>query len=173
MSLSEIALSHVGQMEITGNKGFVDPEFEKRMREVGFQSGHSWCVYFAELCAKEAFPDRYTEFDKLFTPNAMATLERFRKAGYKIHTEPKADTVVIWQKYHKGEPQFVQDGNTTWWLGHAGICVKAVNSWIFNSVEGNTNDGGSREGDRVAHKFGRKCLAKVTTGLKVVGFIEI
>lgn len=173
MTLSEAAFSHLGQKEIKGNQGFHDPEFEKRMKEVGFQKGHSWCVYFTELCAKETHPERHDEFDKLFTPNAMATIDKFRKAGYTIHTTPKKDTIVIWQKYKNGEPEFIQDGKTKWYLGHAGICVNVKNSWIFDAVEGNTNAAGSREGEEVARKIGRKCLAKVGNGLKVVGFIEL
>ena len=44
-----IAESYVGQQEITSNKGFKTPAFQKKMQDCGWKVGHAWCSYFAEL----------------------------------------------------------------------------------------------------------------------------
>lgn len=173
MYLHEIAEKYIGQQEVGNNEKWKDATFTDKMRKVGHLSGHSWCVYFTELCAKEWKPEKFKEYDKLFTPNAVQTLRNFEKAGYTIHKLPKLNTICIWQKYKNGEPEYIQDGKTKWYLGHAGIPCKIENSWIFDAIEGNTDAEGSREGQEVAYKQNRKCLAEVENGLKVIGFIEI
>lgn len=164
MKVVEIAEGYIGQTEKPGNMGFNDADFEKKMEEVGFQKTHAWCAYFSELVFKEAYPELFGELDKLFSASAVATFANFRDAGYKIHALPKMGTLVIFQKMKDNVPQ---------WQGHAAICVSVQdNKWVFESVEGNTNDGGGREGYIVAKRT-RKTLADVSNGLKIIGFVDI
>lgn len=163
MSPSEVAIKYIGQTEKPGNMGFNDEEFEAKMKAVGFKRSHAWCAYFAELVFKEAYPEKFKELDKLFSASAVKTYKNFRDAGYPMHNTPEKDCLVIWQMHKNGKPQ---------WQGHAGIVVRVEpNNWIFESVEGNTNDGGGREGYIVAMRS-RRHLAKVDNGLKVLGFIS-
>lgn len=163
MKQIEIAEKYVGQKEIKGNMGFVDADFDRKMREVGFQDGHAWCAYAAELVFKEAYPERFDEFDKLFSASAVQTFKNAQRLGYKISPTPIKGALVIWQKIKAGVPQ---------WQGHAGICGNVVDGWIFESYEGNTNPAGSREGERFAKK-NRKHLAYVNNGLRILGFVVI
>lgn len=164
MSPSEIAAKYIGQTEKPGNMGFNDAEFDVKMKKVGFQKTHAWCAYFAELVFKEAYPDKFEELDRLFSASAVQTFRNFRDAGYLIHNLPQKDCLVIWQMQKDGKPQ---------WSGHAGIVADVQdNKWIFESIEGNTNDGGGREGYIVARRL-RKHLAEVKDGLKILGFIQI
>lgn len=163
MRPSEIALKYLGQTEKPGNAGFNDPDFEQRMKEVGFVKGHAWCAYFQELVFKEAYPEKFDELDKLFSGSTVQTFRNFQDAGYIIGNVPQIDTLVIWQMQKDGKPQ---------WTGHAGIVSKVISSWEFESVEGNTSDAKSREGYIVA-VHSRKVLAEVKNGLKVLGFIKV
>lgn len=163
MRPSEVALQYLGQTEKPKNSGFNDAEFERRMKEVGFVSGHAWCSYFVELVFKEAYPEKFEELDRLFSGSTVHTFRNFREAAYPIGYVPQIDTLVIWQSIKEGKPQPT---------GHAGIVVGMKSTWEFESVEGNTSGGGSREGWIVARQS-RKVFERVDTGLKVLGFIQI
>lgn len=159
----EIAAQYIGETEKPGNSGFTDEAFEWKMKEVGFQKGHAWCSYFCELVFKEAYPEKYRELDELFSGSTVQTFRNFRDAAYPIGYLPQLDTLVIWQSYKQGKPQIT---------GHAAIVSKVKSSWEFESIEGNTTTGGSREGFIVARQQ-RKVLAEVKNGLKILGFIQI
>lgn len=156
------AIKYIGQTEKPGNMGFNDQDFEKKMNAVGFQKTHAWCSYFVELVFKEANPDKLQEFDKLFSASATKTYQNFVDAGYPFSKTPTEGALVIWQNMKAGKPH---------WTGHAGVVVKVIDNITFESVEGNTNDGGGREGYIVARRI-RKVL-QVKEGLRVMGFIKI
>lgn len=163
MSPHQVAAQYIGQKEKPGNAGFVNLEFEIRMHAVGFVKSHAWCSYFAELVFKEAYPEKFSRLDKLFSGSTLKTFQNFKDAGYKISMIPTIDSLVIYQSYKNFKPQ------TT---GHAGIVSKVFSSWQFEDIEGNTSDAKSREGYIVA-PHSRKVLAQVKDGLKVKGFITI
>lgn len=163
MSVIEIAEKYIGETEKPGNMGFNDAEFEAKMKAVGFQKTHAWCAYFAELVFKEAYPEKFAELDKLFSAGTVQTFRNFKDASYLVGAVPHAGDLVIWQTQKDGKPQ------TT---GHAGIVVEVKDINTFMSVEGNTNDGGGREGYIVAKRL-RKVIPNVQNGLKILGFIQI
>lgn len=163
MNAFEVASKYIGQTEKPGNMGFNSPEFEAKMKAVGFQASHAWCAYFAELVFKETFPQKVKDLDKLFSASAVQTFKNFEKAGYLIGHVPREGHLVIWQQMKGGVPQ---------WQGHAGIVGPVTQNWIFECIEGNTNDGGGREGYIVARRT-RKHIADVKDGLKVMGFVQI
>lgn len=158
----ETALKYIGQTEKPGNAGFNDADFEKKMVAVGFQKTHAWCSYAAELVFKEALPNQFKELDTLFSASAVKTYENFKNAGHLVNEIPHAGNLVVWQTQKDGKPQ---------WTGHVGIVVEVVDKDTFYSVEGNTNDGGGREGYIVAKRL-RKVLRNVNNGLELLGFIE-
>jgi hypothetical protein len=163
MSPSEVARKYLGQTEKPANSGFNDTVFQDKMEEVGFQKGHAWCAYFAELVFKEAIPERYDELDKLFSGSTILTFRNFQDAAFPIGQVPRVDSLVIWQTVKEGKKMAT---------GHAGIVSEVMSTWEFKSIEGNTAGGGSREGWIVA-EHSRKVLASVANGLKVLGFIHI
>ena len=158
------AMSYVGQQEISGNKGFEDPAFEAEMKEEGWQKGWAWCCVFAKVVFKNVYPERGEELNKLFSPSCIKTFQNFKSAGYVIHELPQVGCLVLWQMMKEGQGQIT---------GHAGIVTKLNSVWEFESVEGNSNDDGGREGKEVAHQTNRKVLKDTWNGLKVLGFIEI
>lgn len=163
MNAFEVATKYIGQTEKPGNMGFNDSEFESKMKAVGFQPTHAWCAYFTELVFKEAYPEKAKELDKLFSASAVQTFRNFKNALYPVSNVPKKGNLVIWQTQKNGVPQAT---------GHAGIVGPVKDNWIFESIEGNTNDGGGREGYIVARRT-RKHIADVKDGLKVLGFVQI
>lgn len=158
------ALSYVGQQEIPGNKGFEDPKFQAEMEEEGWQYGWAWCAVFCKVVFKNVYPERSKELNKLFSPSAVTTFNNFKDAGFEILPLPEVGCLVIWQKMVDGKPTI---------YGHAGIVVKLNNSWRFQSVEGNSNDEGGRDGKEVALQLDRPTKKAVWSGLKVLGFVRI
>lgn len=158
----EIAKKDLGKVEKANNSGFADAQLEKEMIEVGWQSGFAWCALISERWAKKAFPAKSAELNKLFSASAVTTFANFKKAGYKISSTPVLGSVVIWQKYVKGQPS---------WQGHAGIVSEVISATEFKSIEGNGSVKGSREGTTVVEQ--RRKVVKLDTGLNVLGFIII
>lgn len=163
MSLSTISQFYIGQTEQPGNVFDPKSEFGSKLKNAGHVDGHPWCALFAEVCAKEAYPDKFDEFDSLFSASAVQTFKNFKKADYEISLDPFVDALVIWQKYINGVAQ---------WQGHAGIVIEVLKDNWFRSVEGNTNAAGSREGTTVAVKQ-RPTILKAEVGLVVMGFIRL
>ncbi len=159
----KVAKSYIGQQEIKGNKGFKDEEFEEKMREVGFQTSHAWCSYFAELVWTEAYfdnPDMLKLIKKQFSGSSFRTLQRFTELGMDSK-DAQIGSVVIWRRK--------KDGKYTT-QGHVGI-VTEVHDNYFVSVEGNTNSAGSREGEVVAEKK-RDYSWSRNKGLELSAFIH-
>jgi len=160
----ENAMSYVGQQEISGNAGFQDPKFEAEMTEEGWRKGWAWCCLFAKVVFKNVYPEKSKELDKLFSPSCVQTFKNFRDAGYPIHALPRVGCLGLYQMVKDGVPQAT---------GHAVIVVELNSTWEYQSVEGNSNDEGGREGKEVAHQPNRKVLKNVWNGLKLLGFIQI
>jgi len=163
MTPSEIAIKYIGQTEKPGNMGFNNADFERKMLAVGFQKTNAWCSYFQELIFKEAYPEKFKQLDTLFSASAVQTFRNFRDASFLVHELPEKDCLVLWQMKKEGKAQ---------WNGHAGIVVNAIDQNTFESVEGNTNDAGGREGYIVARRI-RKIVHNLQNGLEILGFIKI
>ena len=159
------ANSLVGQEEVRGNMGFKDAEFEEMMKAVGWSRTQAWCCYFCELVWKMVYLHDIgvnKELSTLFSGSTVQTWKNFLDSDWMQGTVPIKGAIVIWQKYKDGEPQ---------WSGHAGIVTDIISPAKFESVEGNTNAGGSREGYIVAKKNRILNLTK-ESGLRVLGFIH-
>lgn len=158
----QVAQSYLGQTEKRGNSGWLDAGFEAKMKAVGWQLGHSWCCYFTELVAKEAFAEdlvKVKAFDKLFQPSCTATYANFSGSSmFKVGKVPRPGSLIVW-RLGKG------------WKGHIGI-VESVKANVISTIEGNTNDAGGREGIEVARKL-RKLAWTNGSGLNLVGFIYL
>lgn len=163
MKLHEVAARYIGQRELAGNVFKEDTELGKKLHAAGQKDGDPWCALFGEVCAKESMPDRFEEWDRLFSASAVQTFKNFEKAGFTISKEAVLGSVVVWQKYLNGAAD---------WRGHLGIVSKVNNDNTFRSIEGNTNSAGSREGVEVAERPHRLAY-DVQTGLRLMGFIVL
>lgn len=163
MTLSEIARLDIGKKEKVSNSGFEDPVLEKEMREVGWEPGWSWCACAQERWVWKAYPELKETVKGLFVASAVNTFRNLVRAGYKHSMIPTVDALVYWQRMQDGKPQ---------WQGHAGVVSKVVKSTEFWSIEGNTNQAGSSNGDGFYEKH-RSVRADVENGLKVIGFVTL
>jgi hypothetical protein len=159
----EVAKSYIGQQEISGNKGFKNTAFQKKMQDCGWQMGSAWCAYFTELVWKEAFGKShplYSTLDRLFSPSAVSTYSNFKgyPNGFKAGSTPKVGSLVVWRL-----------GNG--WQGHIGIVTEIVDKSTFKTIEGNTNNAGGREGIEVAKKIRTLGMPFKAKGLNLIGFI--
>lgn len=134
-TISDVYLSQLGVREATGkNDG---PEVEKYLRSVGLGKGNAWCSAFVHWCMKEAgLPNKINAW----SPTAHNPKNIIYMAG-KLREEPKAGDVgtLYYSKLKR--------------IGHAYFYHERLNSTVYKSVEGNTNEAGSREGDGVYMKY--------------------
>jgi hypothetical protein len=166
--LAEIAAQYIGIKEIPNNMGWDNKEFERKMIDVGWTLGWAYCALFAKLCTLEFLAQfdsaKFLQTDvlsPLFSPMATVSYNRFKKAGYTAEM-PGLNTLVVWQHYENGEPQPT---------GHMAI-LKSFENGNLNTIDGNTNLAGSREGDGIYEK-NRTLKENVITGLKFLGFINL
>ena len=162
------AKNFIGKQEIRGNKGFYDPDFEKKMKEVGWLKDQAWCSYFVELIWKLAFSKikdnelLLNRLEKLFSASAVTTYKHFlNESDIEVNKIAKKGSIVIWQNYKTGHAS---------WTGHAGIVYDFSDEGII-SVEGNTNVDGAREGYEVCYR-NRPYNYYVNHGLRMLGFIH-
>ena len=158
----DTARKYLGQTEKNNNSGWIDPTFEAKMKAVGWQIGHSWCCYFTELVAVEAFAgdaDKLQAFKHLFQASCTATYANFSGSSkFKVGKVPKVGALMVWR---------LGQG----WKGHIGIVEEVGDGWI-KTIEGNTNDQGGREGIEVARKRRRYAWTN-GPGLNLIGFIYL
>jgi hypothetical protein len=162
----EKAQKYIGQKELQNNSGFVDFDFWQKMKNVGHDRGEAWCALFTELVWKEAYQQydstKFNELDKLFSDSATKTFSNFKANGWDVNRIAESGALIIWQYHENGKPT---------WKGHAGI-VKMLENEFIHTIEGNTNAGGSREGDQVAEKIRKYNFEPVQKGLVLLGFIH-
>lgn len=158
----EIAKSYRGQEEIAGNKGFKTKIFEMKMKTMGWLTGYAWCCFFAELVWKESFekykPEYVKVLNKLFSGSVVQTFRNFNymPVDFQVSLKPEIGSLVCWQSL-KNPTQ-----------GHIGIVVEVLSDGSFKSIEGNTNENGSREG----YIVGLKSRKLNVPGMKTLGFIS-
>lgn len=164
-----IAQADLGQTEKSGNAGFLDPEFENEMKSFGFLPGESWCAIYVKRVWKKAYGNtiRWARIhtEEVFSKGAVRTHDLFKMAyPQNVVKIPEPGAIVIWQNQKNGIPQ---------WTGHAGIVVEVLKDGNFRSIEGNSNDNGSREGVKVVLKDRFNNInSEIKNGLKVLGFIK-
>jgi hypothetical protein len=128
-----VAITQLGVEEIPRGSN-AGPAVEKYLKSVGLGKGYSWCMAFIYWATKEASI-------QLSIPNPLTktggVLAMYNKEQDLVVTDPQPGDIFI-MDYGKG-------------LGHTGI-VEKVEKNIIHTIEGNTNDDGSREGYEVCRK---------------------
>ena len=161
------ARKFLGMQEIKGNQGFKNAQLQALMEKYGWQKGWAWCSVFAEMVWSEAY-ENYNKpmikvIEKLFSAGAVKTYNNFKTSEFGIYNYPVVGAVVIWQNYRDGKPH---------WTGHAGIVVKIYSddSDKFESIEGNTNTSGGREGIEVGRQVRMINFEPKQKGLVLKGY---
>lgn len=132
----EIAITQLGEQEKPLGSNWGEP-VKTYLKSVGITFPASWCMALMYWCFNEAAK-------QLGVPNPL-----IRTGGVLAHWN-KAD-----KKYRViGDPQpgdiFIMDFGHG--LGHTGI-VERVEKDVVHTIDGNTNDSGSREGVEVCRKI--------------------
>lgn len=135
-TLTEIYTAYIGVREATGkNDG---PAVERFLKNVGLGKGFPWCAAFVKTCLLEAGIKSAGKINGMALSCENKT--HFVYTGKQLVGIPRAGDV--------GTLFYAKLGR----IGHTFFYDKKVNSSIYESVEGNTNGDGSREGDGVYRK---------------------
>lgn len=122
--------------EVGSNRGFW---VEKFLKAVGLGGGYAWCAAFVSFCLKEAGIETGPKKGRA----AVRNWENWASREGRLQPMEKAQ---------RGDLVGYTDNLTG--LGHIGICVgmdKRATNWK-DTIEGNTNATGSRDGDGVYRK---------------------
>lgn len=129
----EIAITQLGVQEIPKNSN-AGPAVEKYLKSVGLGKGYAWCMAFMYWCTKEAAAQNGVLNPLFKTAGVLAMHNKERNLIVAI---PQPGDIFI-MDYGKGQ-------------GHTGI-VEKVEKNLIHTIEGNTNDEGSREGYEVCRR---------------------
>ena len=165
--LIAIARSYLGIHEVGVNDG----EFVRMFQSaIGKAEGEPWCISFIQYCVKMVEDICENVFDHAMIDGNLKLLQSINPLACLIETE-HALTLYKTALHRKtrAEPGLIavwQNGDTS--SGHGGI-VESVTDDGFTTIEGNTNESGSREGDGVYRK---KCTYGPRGKLKLLGFVD-
>jgi hypothetical protein len=151
----KLAGDEVGVLEVPpgSNRG---PRVDEYLRAVGLDPGagsFAWCAAFVYWCFERAARG-LGRTNPL--PRTAGVLEHWRRAGKAGVTRLAAADATADPGRVRPGMVFVLDLGAG--LGHTGL-VESVQGGRLVTLEGNTNDGGSREGIGVFRRTGRKVLS--------------
>jgi hypothetical protein len=130
----DVAISQLGVKEAPGNKN-TGKDVEKYLASVGLGPGYAWCMAFVYWNFNQA-ADKMARKNPLFKTGGVLEQWRQRKDKFRALTPTPGDIFIM--DYGKG-------------TGHTGIVEKVDNDFVY-TIEGNTNDEGSREGYEVCRR---------------------
>lgn len=164
MTLSEAALTFKGQKEKPGNVFDSTTALGQMLHAAGQLDGEAWCCYLAEGCAVMAYLHAEARIRKEFSANSVQCFKNLVAAGHTVSAFPVPNSICFMQHYENGVP-------TT--KGHTYIVEKNLNTAFTQhaTVEGNSTQQGSREGDCVANNT-RKTQYEMN-GLTTLGYIVL
>lgn len=150
-----VAITQIGVREQPpgSNRG---PEVNGYLRSVGSPPGHAWCAAFVYWCYEQASIGAGVRNPCPRTAGVRAMWARSRSVGGAVCL-PAAGLQSAWVR-----PGMLFARRGTGWTGHIGF-VETVSDGFLTTIEGNTNDGGSREGVGVYRR--RRPLSDVTLGV--------
>ena len=134
-TLSDIYLSQIGVRELTGkNDG---PEVEIYLKSVGLGKGYSWCSAFVKWSLDQV---EISNKINAWSPTAENKSNLIYQTRRFISEPEPGDVFTLYYPKLKR-------------IGHTGFFHQKQNESIIVTVEGNTNEAGSREGDGVYKKY--------------------
>jgi hypothetical protein len=142
----EIAITQLGVHEDPGNQN-KGKEVEKYLKSVGLGPGYAWCMAFVYWCFNEA-AERMGRQNPAYKTGGVMLQWKQRKEKFRALTTQSGDIFIM--DYGKG-------------VGHTGIVEKVEND-VVHTIEGNTNDEGSREGYEVCRRIRQRS--------KILGYLR-
>lgn len=144
----KIAQSQEGVQEVPKNSN-AGPDVENYLKSVGLGKGYAWCMAFVYWCVRRAAIDLNKQIPLIKTAGVLRQWNE-TKPTQKFSMPRPGDIFIM--DFGKGQ-------------GHTGFVVEVYQNGTIKTIEGNTNDEGSREGYEVAYRT-RKISA-------MKGFIRI
>jgi CHAP domain-containing protein len=139
----EVAFSQLGVEEAAGHKNS-GKDVEKYLAAVGLGPGYPWCMAFVYWCYNQAAIE-------------LGIANFLIKTGGVMHqwNEQQAQRKILLDKVIKN-PGIIQPGAVFIMdygkgTGHTGL-VERIHNGLIETIEGNTNDEGSREGYEVCRR---------------------
>lgn len=126
------AAARVGTTEQGGNNR--GPWVARFLAAVGLGQGYAWCAAFVTWTIKQADELKHFSFPK--HPASVLGWHEWARATNRLVSEPQRGDLFFWL-----------DGST----GHIGW-ITGVEGRTIETIEGNTNKAGSRDGDGVYRK---------------------
>jgi hypothetical protein len=156
------AASQDGVRETQGkpNRG---PQVDQYVSSVGLnpEGGYSWCQAFVYWCFQRSASDLAVANPCVKTAGVLEHWAR-SPAAARVYARAALDKLDL---VRPGSIFIIDHGDGK---GHAGL-VRSVVSGSVNTIEGNTNEAGSREGDGVYEKT--RAIASITVGFIDYGLI--
>lgn len=131
-----IAATQLGVEEVPRGSNWGDT-VKAYLLSVGLNFPASWCMAFVYWCFNEAARELGVKNPLIKTGGVLHSWNKSAKA-FKVVGEPQPGDIFI-MNYGGG-------------LGHTGI-VEKVDTSVVHTIDGNTNDTGSREGYEVCRKI--------------------
>lgn len=133
----QLALTQEGVCEQPKNSNS-GPEVNQYLKSVGLKPGNAWCMAFVYWCVEQAAKEFQIKNPLVKTGGVMRQYNEcnLRKLPKTSSSIKPGDIFIM--KFANG-------------FGHTGFVVEVGNG-IVKTVEGNTNDDGSREGYEVARR---------------------
>lgn len=117
--------------------------------------GYAWCAAFVCWAVYQAVRDLRVSFKRPVTPGAW-DYERWAR---------EQDRSVMLKKPHEGD---IKRGDLVIFeFSHIGIAVSDAKKGMVRTVEGNTNQAGSRDGDGVYEKL--RSLTRIRSRIRFYG----
>ncbi|MBS1624573.1 MAG: CHAP domain-containing protein [Bacteroidetes bacterium] len=136
--ITQAYTSQIGVRERTGrNDG---REVEMYLHTCGLGPGYAWCAAFVKWCYMQCGID--TRHITAWAASCINQHHIVMKNGVPAYAgaEPQTgDNITFWDYAHQR-------------VAHTGLYDRRINETFYESVEGNTNEGGSAEGDGVYRK---------------------
>lgn len=143
----EVAATQLGVHEDAGNKN-TGPQVNEYLKSVGLNPGYSWCMAFVYWCFQIA-SEKLAVTNPLAKTGGVLAQWNKRKLTYGVYTPQAGDIFIM--DLGKG-------------LGHTGFVESVNKDGSINTIEGNSNDEGSREGYEV-------CRRK-RTPTRIIGYLR-
>ncbi|MFN4249061.1 MAG: CHAP domain-containing protein [Flavipsychrobacter sp.] len=137
----QFAITQLGITETAKNSS---PQIDKYLKSVGLGPGYAWCQAFVFFCFQEAAKQLATANPLPKTAGVLACWNKTTPNSRITKSEALQDPSLLQPGY-----QFIMDFGKG--LGHTGI-IERIEGDVLHTIEGNSNDAGSREGTEVCRR---------------------
>lgn len=151
----DVAISQIGVMEEPPGSN-AGPKVTEYLASVGVGPGHAWCAAFVYWCARQAADGdacilpRFAGVQRLWREGLAAGLPSLKSAEAMAQPSRIAPGMIFFIAFDRG-------------LGHTGFVEALLPDGRLQTIEGNTNDGASREGIGV-FRLTRRTIGSVNLG---------